>query len=131
MTKATKSILLVDDDPDFLEQQQLLLQNAGYDVWPAAGQEDAEKILKTGTPDAAVVDLMMEHSDGGFALCYHIKKKDPAIPVIIVTAVASEAGLDFDTETEEERSWVKADAMLDKPVRFEQLQKELNRLLDA
>ena len=43
------------------------------------------------------------------------------MPVILVTAVASETGLDFDAATAEERGWIKADAVLDKPVRFEQL----------
>jgi CheY-like chemotaxis protein len=62
-------------------------------------------------------------------LCYRIKKQDPTIPVIMVTSVTSETGLDFDATTKEERSWIKADALLDKPVRFEQLQREMNRLL--
>ena len=78
-------------------------------------------MLAQTRPDLAIVDLMMEYKDSGFALCYHIKKKDPSIPVILVTAVTSETGLEFDAATEEERSWVKADAMLAKPLRFEQL----------
>jgi hypothetical protein len=47
----------------------------------------------------------------------------------MATAVASEAGLGFDTATPEERSWVKADALLNKPIRPEQLRKEMLRLL--
>lgn len=124
-----KTVLVVDDDVDFLEQQRLLLQAAGYNVIAAEGQKAAEKALQQTRPDLAVVDLMMEHMDGGFALCYRIKKLDPAIPVILVTAVTSETGLGFDAATDEERSWVRADAMLAKPVRFEQLKKEIDRLL--
>jgi len=71
----------------------------------------------------------MEHSDAGFALAYHIKKKDESIPVILVTAVASETGLEFDVATNEERSWVKADAFLAKPIRFEQLLAEIKKYL--
>jgi CheY-like chemotaxis protein len=74
---------------------------------------------------------MMEHMDGGFALCYHIKKKNGRIPVILISAVTSETGLEFDAATDEERSWVKADVMLTKPVRFEQLKREIDRLLEA
>ena len=124
------AILVVDDDPDFLEQQKLMLENAGYEAWTAGGQKEAEALLEERQPDAAVVDLMMEHTDGGFALCYRIKKQNPTTPVIIVTAIASETGFDFDAATDEEKGWVKADAMLDKPVRFEQLKKELDRLLN-
>ncbi|MFZ5516256.1 MAG: response regulator transcription factor [Candidatus Zhuqueibacterota bacterium] len=127
--KAKRTILVVDDDIDFLSQMQINLKEAGFTVITAEGQSDAEEILKTTSPDLAIVDLMMENVDGGFSLSYHIKKKNPAIPVILVTAVASETGLEFDAKTDEERSWVKADVFLAKPVRFEQLLREVNRLL--
>lgn len=126
---ATKTILVVDDDFDFAQQQKLQLENAGFNVLLADSQRRAEEMLSQIRPDLAVVDLMMEYKDSGFALCYHIKKKDPSIPVILVTAVTSETGLEFDAATEEERSWVKADAMLAKPLRFEQLLAELRQLL--
>lgn len=124
-----KTILIVDDDPDFVLQQKLPLEAAGFDVVTAGGQAEADELLSHLRPDVALVDLMMEHADGGFALCYHIKKLDPSIGVILVTAVTRETGLEFDAATAEERSWVKADAMLPKPVRFEQLLREIRRLL--
>jgi CheY-like chemotaxis protein len=127
--KLNKTVLLVDDDLDFLAQHRIYLETLGYDVVTAESQRQAEEFLKTRHPDLAMVDLMMEHVDGGFALCYHIKKLDPSIPVILVTAVSSETGLEFDATTKEERSWVKADVMLAKPVRFDQLKREIERLL--
>ncbi len=130
-TDEAKTILLVDDDPDFLLQAQIELQAAGYQVRAAESRREAERLLEDWRPDAAVVDLMMEDVDSGFTLCYHIKKKDASIPVILVTGVTSETGMQFGTETAEERAWVKADALLDKPVRFEQLKSELARLLET
>jgi len=124
-----KKILVVDDDIDFLTQMKINLEGAGYHTITAEGQKQAEEILKTTHPDLALVDLMMEHFDGGFALAYHIKKKDANIPVIIATAVTSETGLEFDAATKEERSWIKADAFLAKPIRFEQLLREIKKLL--
>ena len=124
-----KTILVVDDDVDFLEQMKVRLEAAGYEVVTAEGEAAAAGVLNDRRPDLALVDLMMEHMDGGLALCYHIKKLDPSIPVIIITAVTHETGLEFDAVTDEERSWVKADALLAKPVRFEQLQHEIERLL--
>jgi CheY-like chemotaxis protein len=123
------TILVVDDDADFLLQMKTGLEKAGFRVRTADGQSAAEAILETLKPDLAILDLMMEQMDGGFALAYHIKKKDPEIPVILVTAVMHETGLEFDAATDEERSWVKADAFMAKPVRFEQLLREINRLL--
>lgn len=124
------TVLLVDDDLDFLEQHKLLLLAKGFEVLTAESQAQAEKLLKTVRPDVAVLDLMLEHVDGGFALCYHIKNLDPKIPVILVTAVTSETSLAFDASTAEERRWVKADVLLPKPIRFEQLLREINRLLE-
>lgn len=124
-----RSILLVDDDQDFVFQLRSQLEAAGYTVTVANTAKDAVERLSEMRPDMAIVDLMMEKPDVGFTLCYRIKKKDASIPVIMVTSVTSETGLDFDASTKEERSWIKADALLDKPVRFEQLQREMNRLL--
>jgi CheY-like chemotaxis protein len=123
------TVLLVDDDDDFLFQQRLQLENAGFNVIAAQGQKPAEEILAKLRPDVAVVDVMMENPDAGFVLCHHIRKKDPSIPVILVTSVNSETGMDFDLATEEDRVWIKADAMLAKPIRFEQLLGEIDRLL--
>ena len=131
MNRKAETILLVDDDIDYLEQTQLLLENAGWNVITAGGQKEAEECLERMTPDLAIVDLMMEKMDGGFALSYHIRRKCPGTPVILVTAVASETSIDFDAVTEEEKSWIKADVMLAKPVRFEQLEREIKRLLAA
>ncbi|OHB55988.1 MAG: hypothetical protein A2Y07_06295 [Planctomycetes bacterium GWF2_50_10] len=129
MTNDNKTILLVDDDIDFITAQKLQLERAGFKVIMAESQKKAEETLMTMRPDLAIVDLMLEYKDSGFALCHHIKKKDPTIPVILVTGVTSDTGLEFDAATQEERSWVKANAMLIKPVRFEQLLWEIEQLL--
>ncbi len=122
-------VLLVDDDEDFLFQQRLQLQDAGFDVVSAHGQGQAETLLADCRPDVAVVDVMMENPDAGFVLCHHIRRKHPSIPVILVTSVNSETGMDFDMATEEDRAWIKADVLLAKPIRFEQLRGEIDRLL--
>lgn len=130
-TTEQRTVLVVDDDQDYLMTQQIQLEAAGYKVFTAQSKSDAEKILEEIEPDAAVVDLMMEDMDAGFTLCFSIKRKYPDVPIILVSAVASETGLEFDATTTEERSWVKADAFLAKPVRFEQLQHEIERLVET
>jgi len=129
VTAKNKTILVVDDDSDYLLQLRMRLEAAGYEVITADGQQGALDVLEKRMPDLAVVDLMMEHPDSGFVVCHHIKKRDPAVPVILVTGLTSETGMEFDAETDEERSWVKADVVLDKPIRFEQLQREMERLM--
>lgn len=129
MTDEKITVLVVDDDEDFIEQQKLFLSKMGFDVHAECCIADAIKALDNLHPSIAVIDLMMENPDAGFTLCHVIKKKYPEVPVIMVTAVASETGLEFDAPTSEERAWMKVDKLLTKPVRYEQLKGEIHRLL--
>lgn len=124
-----KVILVVDDDPDFLFQEKAYLEKAGYEVQTAESQVEAERILNTQKLDAAVFDLMMEFADSGFTLCYQAKKIDPEMPVVMITSANSGVGFSFDLDTPSNRSWIRADAFLQKPIRFEQLVSELERLV--
>jgi len=127
-TQTKKTVLLVDDDDDFLFQHRLHLETAGFDVTVARGRQEAEELLAKQLPDLAVIDVMMESPDAGFTLCHRIRKLDPAIPIILVTSVNSETGLDFSLAGDEERAWIKADSLLAKPIRFEQLMREIDRV---
>ncbi len=124
-----RTVMLVDDDVDLVFELKVQLEAVGYATLTAHGDKSARETLATASADIAVVDLMMEEHDSGFALCHYLKRQFPTMPVILLTAVASETGIDFDATTAEERSWIKADALLDKPVRFETLQAEIERLL--
>jgi CheY-like chemotaxis protein len=130
MTEA-KKILVVDDDPDLLEQVSLLLRGAGYQVVAAPGRAEAEELLLLHRPDLAVLDLMMEEMDSGFVLCHEVKRLYPDTPVILLTAVAAATGMDLREGATGARSWVRADVLLDKPIRPEQLRGEVSRLLEA
>ena len=123
------TVLVVDDDIDFLEQNVLGLKSLGFNVITAESQTEGEKLIENEKYDLALFDLMMENEDSGFVLSYKSKKKNPDVPVIIATSVTNETGMQFDSVTEESRSWVKADIMLDKDLRFEQLERAVGTLL--
>jgi CheY-like chemotaxis protein len=129
MTNVTRTVLLVDDDEDFRIQMEMHLQAAGFTVVAVDGAQRAEEKLKELHPDLAVVDLMMERMDAGFALSRRLKQLVPPVPVIMVTGVTAETGISFDLTSGDARSWIQADAVLAKPVRFEQLRREIARLL--
>ena len=130
MTKQEQqNIFLVDDDIDLLFQTKIQLEAQGFVVTTAESKSEAETLLETYRPDVAVLDLMMEEMDAGFNLSYFIKKKYPGTPVILVTAVTRETGFEFDATSEEDRAWIKVDTIIAKPVRFEQLLREIERLL--
>lgn len=124
-----KKILVVDDDLDLLEQMTVMLTNMGYEVLTAEGQASAEEVILKTKPDLAILDLMMEEKDSGFVLGHQLKKIYPDTPIILLTAVTSATGLSFATQQADARSWIKVDAIMDKPVRAEQLKAELSRLL--
>lgn len=126
----TKTILIVDDDIDYLFQMELMLKNMGYQILKAGSQKEGEEVLQHNRPDLAIFDLMMETEDSGFVLSYKAKKKYPDMPVIIATAVASETGISFGLNTEEEKKWIKADLYLEKGIRKEQLQNVIEKLLN-
>jgi DNA-binding response OmpR family regulator len=124
-----KTVLLVDDDMDYLFQMKIKLEQFGFETITADGQKEAETIIETTRPDLAILDLMMENDDSGFILAYKIKRKYPEVPIIIATAVTAETGMTFDITSDENKQWIKADLFLDKGIRADQLQKEINKLL--
>lgn len=121
-------VLLVDDDPDFVEQLRTRFAREGWRVETAHNETEARVRLAAARPDLVVLDLMMDQLDGGFTLAHEIKRQDPAIPVLLVTGVTAETGLAFERAGAGDRGWIKADAVLAKPVRFEQIRRELDRL---
>lgn len=124
-----KTVLIVDDDMDYLFQMKIKVEQFGFETITADGQKEAEMIIETTRPDLAILDLMMENDDSGFILAYKIKRKYPDVPIIIATAVTAETGMTFDVNSDENKQWIKADLFLDKGIRADQLQKEINKLL--
>lgn len=124
-----KTILIVDDDMDYLFQLKLKVERFGFAVITADSQREGERIIETVKPDLAIFDLMMENEDSGFVLSYKIKKRYPDVPVILATAVTAETGMSFDLSEESNKAWIKADLFLDKGIRADQLEKEIKKLL--
>ena len=128
-TEDKKVILIVDDDDDFLLQIKIILSNNGYSVVTAYGRKEAETVLETLRPDCACIDLMKEEKDGGFVLSHHLKNRYPDVPVLLLTAVTAETGISFGVVSAAEKEWIKADVILPKPVRPEQLLHEIKKVV--
>ena len=78
------TILLVDDDPDFLYQQRVRLEAAGYRVIAAEGESKAEEIMEKETPNVAVVDLSLKHSNGlDLIKDAHLRRGD--LPILVLS----------------------------------------------
>jgi two-component system alkaline phosphatase synthesis response regulator PhoP len=85
-----KRVLVVDDDPDFVDAVKSVIEDGGFEVDVAYdGQEGLSKVAQS-RPDVIILDVMMPVMNGHEA-CKKLKA-DPAtaeIPVILLTAVAS------------------------------------------
>ncbi len=127
-----KKILLVDDDLDLLEQNKLLIESKGYEVITANSGREGFETFKKVRPDACVVDLIMEEHDSGFILCYRIKKDDYGknIPVFILTSATYDTGFKFGATTSEEKEWIKADGLINKPVVIDEFVKKLEAFFE-
>lgn len=102
----------------------------GFSVLTAESQAEGEKLFENFKPDLAIFDLMIDKHDSGFILSYKLKQKYPDVPVIILTAVTSETGIQFGLDDETAKNWIKADLYLEKAVRQDQLHREINKLLN-
>ncbi len=126
-----KNILLVDNDKDFLillkDEIKKCFQN--WKIRMAISRLEANQILNHYSPDIVISEIMLEEIDDGLVLTYDIKKKNSSTLVIILTAVTSKTGIEFDLINPFEKVWIKADAILYKPVRIEQILSKLKRML--
>ncbi len=113
-----KKILLVDDDLDLLEQNKILIESMGYEVITANSSKEGWEVFRKTKPDACVIDLIMEEYDSGFVLCHRIKKDEHGknIPVFILTSATYDTGFKFGASTSEEKEWINADEVINKPV---------------
>ncbi len=128
MSKKTK-ILLVDNDVDFIDLNKAVLENSGFDVVVAYSSAEGLDRVRFEQPDLIVLDLMMEKHDSGFGFAKAMKA-DPTtknIPILMLTAVGSETGMDFSQDLD--GYWMKTDDYANKPLLPEDLVKKINELL--
>jgi len=81
----TKTILLVDDDPDILTVLEGNLLLAGYRVITAGTAEEALKACNPDEVDLVVLDLVLPDMDG-IQVCCRITENYESLPVIMLTA---------------------------------------------
>lgn len=110
-----RDILLVDDDPDFVEAVKVIVEKAGYDVRVAFDGQEGVEAVKEKLPDLIVLDVMMPVMNGHEA-CAKLKgnKETADIPIILLTAVADR--VTTSTYTHRDMLESEADDYIPKPV---------------
>ena len=84
-----EKILVVDDEPDMLKLLSMMLRDkTGYEVTTTNNPLEAVELAKQGGYALVITDLKMPGLDG-IELLDAVKKDDPDIPVIFITAYAT------------------------------------------
>jgi two-component system response regulator PilR (NtrC family) len=86
---ATEKILIVDDEQSMTQFLGIVLRKEGYQVASTNSGRDALEKVRGESFDAVITDIRMPGMDG-LQLLEGIKKIDPTLPVVIMTAYASQ-----------------------------------------
>jgi len=87
MESETKTVLLVDDDPDVLDALRLVLVHGGYSVVTAPSAEEGLRVYDGTAPDVVIVDLMMEEVDAGTTFIKELRLRGNTSPVYMLSSV--------------------------------------------
>ena len=122
-------VLIVDDDPDFVEYTRIVLDSQGYAVRTAATAEVALRMMREDRPDVVLLDVMMSYVLDGINIARQMRE-DPElrdVPVIMISAIVSrqEAGL-FPTD-----EYLSVDAFMSKPVDPADLLVQVGKLVQS
>jgi Lrp/AsnC family transcriptional regulator for asnA, asnC and gidA len=121
-------ILVVDDDPDFVEATRIVLEASGFQVVVAASGDNALDLLHRVKPAVIIMDIMMQGVLDGLNASWQIQA-DPElknVPILVVSSIAdSDYAEMFPTE-----GHFPADRFLSKPVAPDTLIKEVKRFVE-
>jgi CheY-like chemotaxis protein len=110
-------ILLVDDDPDFIEIHRTILESSGFAVDAAYSSHEALSKLREAKYDLLILDLMMEEKDSGFAIAYAVREDAELahLPILMLTSAEEKTGFSF--QFSKDKEWMKVDDYAAKPLR--------------
>jgi len=122
-----KTVLLCDDDTDFLAMNRAVLEKNGYDVITAhcgALCEDRAKAMK---PDLVVLDIAM-HGIGDGLFVAHALRRDPTtkdIPILVASCLNQL----LPGVVGKGRDYLPGEGFLGKPVAPKTLLEEVDRMI--
>ncbi|MEW8027616.1 MAG: response regulator [Candidatus Thiodiazotropha sp.] len=121
----TKTILIVDDEPNIVLSVEYLMKREGYQVMTASDGQVAMEVIADTRPDLLILDVMMPRKNG-FEVCREIRA-DPALsglPILMLSAKGREAEIKKGIS-------LGADAYITKPFSTHDLVDKVNQLLQS
>src|SRR5262245_34949392 len=87
MSKSKAKVLIIDDEEEIRESIELLLNSEGFSTDLAADGAEGIRKVEENFYDVVLLDLMLP-GKSGMDVHRDIKRADPALPVVIITAMA-------------------------------------------
>jgi CheY-like chemotaxis protein len=122
-----KRILIIDDDPDFIQATQMVLERQGYSVGSAGGGKAGYQKTKSEKPELIILDVMMDSVLDGVTFSRKVQADEllKDIPIIMVTSIANTDYAElFPTD-----EYIPVDAFLSKPIDPDKLVKKVKSIL--
>ncbi|MGD8703372.1 MAG: response regulator [Desulfosarcina sp.] len=128
----SKTVLIVDDDPDVRMFNATVVEESGYTPVEATNGEEGLKMVKKDRPDLVLLDVLMPKQSG--IRLYRELKTDKSligIPVIMLSGVAKRTFLRSQKALTEfgDKPVPEPEIYLEKPVEPDELARELKKLL--
>jgi DNA-binding response OmpR family regulator len=120
MTTTEKTILIVDDDADFVESLSCFLEMENFRVLNAHNGTEALRIARSAHPDLILMDVMMGERTEGFFAIQEIRqvRELKHTPIFVCSSLYSQIP-DFGITPDS--SWLAHDDFLPKPVDMKHL----------
>ncbi|MBL7199082.1 MAG: response regulator [Anaerolineae bacterium] len=120
-------VMVVDDDPDFVEIVSIILRKEGYEIDSAADGDAALTKMRASPPDIALLDVMMSTVLDGVNVSFAMSE-DPqlkSVPIVMISSIPDSPNADqFPTD-----EYVPIAAWITKPAQPDHLLKTVKRLV--
>jgi len=117
VSEPTRKLLIIDDDPDFVDGIMSILTGAGYEVEARYNPKEGFKELETGKYDLLLLDIMMGRGAEGVMIARKMRKdtKLREMPVLIITGIRDQIAYLFPGSAVSPH-FVEVDELVEKPV---------------
>ncbi|HPC97204.1 MAG TPA: response regulator [Sedimentisphaerales bacterium] len=119
-------LLIVDDDPDFVEAIQIHLERCGHSAESASDRTEGMRLARGGRFDLLILDVMMAEPDDGIVMAQQLRKEGFDKPILMLSGISTVAGMRYGQDKEV----LPASDFLEKPVRPETLIAKVHALLN-
>jgi len=134
MTSGQETVLIVDDDPDFVEALSFFLEANSFRILRARDGKEGLKVAKMERPDLIIMDIVMSERSEGFFTVQEIRRTPElkTVPIFVLSSLYSQVA---DFRIHPDSGWLAHDEFfskpVDMPVLLEKIRQRLSRNREA